>query len=127
MRTLCSITVSWALLLSFLEAPFVHVHEQPGGDAHHATEQAHVHARLPSANTQGLAIEELDPADDERPVNWYQTAQCGSCVLFIAPQNERLAAPIGHQEFLLPAPAACGHSPPFRRSLQSRAPPVTPA
>jgi len=125
-RILCSISVSWALFLCLLEAPFVHVHEQASGDAHHATEQAHVHARLRSANAQGLAIEQLDPADDEHPVNWFQTVRCGSFALFVEPQNERLTRPANRREFLLPAPVACGHSPPFFRSIPPRAPPVTP-
>jgi len=124
-QTLCSMAVSWALFLCFLEAPFIHVHDQVSGDAHHATEQAHVHARLRSANTQGLAIEQLDPADDERPVNWFQTVQYGACTLFVAPRHERLAEPADRRQFLTPAPVACGHSPPFRRSIPPRAPPVT--
>jgi hypothetical protein len=113
--------------MCFAQAPFAHVHEQPSGADHHATEQAHVHTRLHAAQTDGPAIDQIDPADDERLVNWFQTTDRSSIVLCIVPQRTEMPEPVADPEFARTAPSVSSHDPPFDPNLPSRAPPVIPA
>jgi hypothetical protein len=114
-------------MVCFAEAPFAHVHEHPSGADHHATEQAHVHTRLRPAETDGAAIDQIDPADDERLVNWFQTTEQSRVVLCVAPQRAEMPAPVADPEFVRSAPSVSNHDPPLDPNLQSRAPPVIPA
>lgn len=127
MRFACTILVTWALLLSFIEAPFAHVHDFGFGDDHHATEQAHTHLRHLDAHGDGPAFDQIDPADDARAINWFQTVQHASFVLFLAPAASELSQPVPISEFVRATPAICGHDPPLLTNLPTRAPPAIPA
>ena len=127
MRRTCTILVTCALLLGFVEAPFAHIHEQAFGEDHHATEQVHAHARHLAANTPGPAFDQIDPADDERAVNWFQTVQQTGFILFITPQQTELIEPPAAREFVRAAPSTSSHDPPRTSHLPARAPPVIPA
>jgi hypothetical protein len=122
-----SILVTYALLLGFIEAPFAHVHEQAGGDDHHAAEQAHAHLSQAARRAAGPAFDQSDPADDERLVNWFQTVQQSSFLLYFAPEPSGVVEPRANGEFVRAAPSICGHDPPLTGTLSSRAPPIIPA
>src|SRR4051794_16688289 len=92
-RSLCTIAVVGSLLLGFVEAPFYHVHDHRAGEDHHATEAAHVHSLRPHVESTGPAIQEFDPADDERLVTWFQTIEQNAFVLYIAPQAAQFRPP----------------------------------
>jgi hypothetical protein len=78
--------VTCALLVGFVEAPFLHVHEAGGDEDHHAFEQVHVHTPVASSPVEGPAIRNLDPAEDERAVNWFQAVQHAELFLYLAPE-----------------------------------------
>ena len=127
MRPLFSILATAALLWSFAEAPFAHTHEQSLGQAHHSFEQAHAHSPKVLANTAGARFEDNDPADDERPSNWFQTVQHVGIVVYVAPQQVGIVSPLVRHERLRMAPASCSHDPPYITNLPPRAPPAVPA
>ena len=127
MRRTCSIFVTWALFLGFVEAPFAHVHEHASGDDHHATEQVHAHSlHIPNKGTLP-AFDDTDPAVDERLLSWFQTVQRSGFVLFFAPRQTGLIAPLNAGEFVRAAPSICSHDPPLTSQLPARSPPAIPA
>jgi hypothetical protein len=112
------------MLLGFMEAPFNHVHDQGDDEDHHATEAAHVHLRRPAVESHGPAIQQLDPADDERLVTWFQTIEQSAFTLYLAPQASKSWQPAPRREFARPVPIVCSHDPPLNPALPSRAPPT---
>src|SRR5207302_9925839 len=101
-----------------------HVHDQGTGEDHHAVEAAHVHLRQHPALPHGSAIQQLDPADDERLVTWFQTIEQSAFTLYLAPQASKSWQPAPRTEFVRPAPIVCSHDPPLNPALPSRAPPL---
>src|SRR4051812_10521223 len=126
-RFTCAIVVTWAMLLGFAEAPFAHVHERGLGDDHHSTEQSHAHVRGVLAHTTGPSFAAVDPADDERLVNWFQTVQQNAFVLYVAPRAAAVMEPAVAKKCIRAPPDICSHDPPVYGHLPARAPPVTPA
>lgn len=127
MRSLGTVAVTCALLVGFVEAPFLHVHETVGNEDHHAFEQVHVHAPVALAPVNGPAVQNLDPADDERTVNWFQAVSHAEIFLCLAPAEVLIPEPLGLSECLAPPPPVRSHDPPSRSQRPSRAPPVVPA
>lgn len=119
-------TVTCALLLGFLEAPFVHVHECGDDEDHHASEQVHVHASITASPVDGPAFQQLDPADGERAVNWFQAVQHAELFLYVTPEQVSLPEPAEQGEFLQPPPPVRSHDPPSHSQGPSRAPPSIP-
>jgi hypothetical protein len=126
-RCAFSIGVIAALLLGFVEAPFAHTHDRADGADHHAAEEAHAHAARVVAHTAGLAFDRIDPADDERSSNWFQTVQAATPFVYVVPQQTRVVPAIVASERVRPAPLTCSHDPPVISELPSRAPPTIPA
>ena len=116
-----------ALLVGFVEAPFLHVHEAGGNEDHHAFEQVHVHTPVSSSPVKGPAVQNLDPADDERTVNWFQAVPYAGLYLSLAPEAVPIAKPLEECGGVGPPPPVRNHDPPLHSSRPSRAPPITPA
>jgi hypothetical protein len=126
-RSLGTVAVTCALVLGFIEAPFLHVHEFGGDEDHHASEQVHVHTPAGLSPVDGPAVRNPDPADDERTVNWFQAVQHAELFVYLAPEQVRIPEPVEQSEFLSPPPPVRGHDPPSCSQRPSRAPPVIPA
>jgi hypothetical protein len=126
-RNASTIGVVAALLLGFVEAPFAHTHDGAIGEDHHAAEEAHAHVPRAVANTAGPAVDRTDPADDERPSNWFQTVQAAAPTVYVVPQQTGIVPPLVARERVRPAPLTCSHDPPVSSDLPSRAPPTIPA
>ena len=116
-----AITATVALLLSFAQAPFAHMHRRDP-DHRHATAMPHSHLRLLS--DQHLALHAPDDDDDVQPVDWVILAK-DSAQPFVAIVCEpvMIPAPVDSYE-LLPAPTPRAHDPPGLLALPPRAPPV---
>ena len=121
MIRLSAITATFALLLSFAQAPFAHMHRRDP-DHRHATVMPHSHLRLLS--DQRLALHGPEDDDDVQPVDWVLLAQ-SSTQPFVAEISEPVivSAPPARYE-LLRAPAPRAHDPPGLTRLPPRAPPV---
>jgi hypothetical protein len=126
-RRLGTVSVTCALLVGFVEAPFLHVHDVGGDEDHHAFEQVHVHTPVARSQVEGPSVQNLDPADDERTINWFQAVQHATLSLYLAPETVQTADTLQEWECLLPAPAVRNHDPPSYSSRPTRAPPITPA
>ena len=126
MRPLCSVTVLFALLEAFGEAPFTHVHEYAGGEDHHSSERSHVHPRALLPESEGPVLRDIDPADDELAVTWLQAVQYSGFSLYLTPAEPALPQPSREPESLVRAPLVRGHDPPVTLRLSSRAPPLLP-
>jgi hypothetical protein len=127
MRSFRAVAVIGAILIAFAQAPFLHVHEHDFGQDHHVTEQAHVHARLHSTDSDGATIQEVDPADDERTVDWLHAIASLFVVRCITSERIILPKPSADSGFIRPVPIAHGNSPPCCSQLPARAPPSIPA
>jgi hypothetical protein len=122
-----AVAVICAILIGFAQAPFLHVHEHDFGEEHHATEQAHVHERLSSIETDGPSIQEIDPADDERTVDWLQAVSTCVLSLYLTSERIEIPEPAANPGVIRPVPIARGNSPPCCAQLPGRSPPSDPA
>ncbi|MFN0169896.1 MAG: hypothetical protein ACKV22_26030 [Bryobacteraceae bacterium] len=121
MRPSSAITATFALLLSFAQAPFAHMHRRDP-DHRHATATPHSHLRLLS--DQHRALHGPDDDDDAQAVDWVLLAQHSGQPL-VAEKSEPMIVsvpPAGYE--LLRAPAPRAHDPPGIIQLPPRAPPV---
>ncbi len=126
-RCASTVGVIAALLLGFIEAPFAHTHEFRTGEDHHAAQEAHAHAPRVVADTPGPAFDSMDPADDERPSNWFQTVQTAAPFVYVVPHQTGIVPPLVARERVRPVPLTSSHDPPVASDLPSRAPPTIPA
>ncbi len=120
MRSLSAITVTLALLLSFVESPFAHTHRRDP-DHHHSVGLSHSH--LGSLSHRTLALH--SPGDDDvQPIDWVVMAKDFSQP-FVAITSEPNVIPSQELQYeLVRAPVARAHDPPGLPSLPPRAPPA---
>lgn len=116
-----------AILIGFAQAPFLHIHEHDFGEEHHATQQAHIHERLSSIETDGPTIQEIDPADDERAVDWLHAVSFSGGFLYLTSDRISTPEPAADPGVIQPVPIARGNSPPCCAQLPGRSPPSDPA
>jgi hypothetical protein len=102
LRSLGTVWVTCALLVGFVEAPFLHVHEAGRDEDHPAFEQVHVHTPLASSPVDGPIVQQLDPAEYDRTVNWFQTVQNADLFVYLAPEAVQIADPPAECECLGP-------------------------
>ncbi|MCP5119427.1 MAG: hypothetical protein GY953_52160 [bacterium] len=121
MRIAVAIQLSVALVLSFVEAPFFHVHEQRS----HEHDGLVAHTHLSTGRLSERAGIDADEGDsDARELDWFQLEETAPRALPIV-----LAASSATEVPRLPAERAEGqrpriHDPPSRSSLHPRAPPA---
>ena len=121
MKHLWAITAALALLFSFAQAPFAHMHRRDP-DHRHATATPHSHLRLLS--DQHLALHGPDDDDDVQPVDWVILAKdTAQPLVAIVSEPVMIPAPVNRYE-LLRAPSPRAHDPPGFLTLPPRAPPV---
>lgn len=121
-RGIC-ILANLALLVAFLEAPFLHVHQ------HEATQQhpgAFLHFHLKSVHAVGNSSEfrGLDPNDDALSENWVSAHPIvPDFSPVILAEHFWLAEP-ERRGCAVDAPLSTGPDPPLISAKSSRAPPV---
>lgn len=120
MKRLSAITATMALLVSFAQAPFAHLHRRDR-DHRHATAMPHSHLRLWSG--QHMALNGPDD-DDVHAVDWVVLAQHSAQPL-VAEIGEPVMNPApAVRDKLSPVPAPRAHDPPGLIILSPRAPPA---
>lgn len=121
-RGIC-ILANLALLVAFLEAPFLHVHQHEATQRHPG---AFLHFHLRTVHVFGSSpdFRGLDPNDDALSENW---VSAHPIVLdfspFILAERSSLAQP-EHEGCTFDAPLSTGPDPPLIAAKSPRAPPV---
>jgi hypothetical protein len=123
-RTSSSILLSLALLVAFLEAPFLHTHQHEATQRHAG---AFLHFHLKSAHPVGKNPEfrDLDPNEDAQYQAWFSatTTDSGTMVpvVFAAPFSVPIPESSG---WSIETPQRIGHDPPLLIPRSPRAPPI---
>jgi len=121
LKRLLVITVTLALLMSFAQAPFAHIHHRDPVHRH-ATAMPHAHLRLLS--DRHLAVRGPDDDDDVQPVDWVVITG-DSAEPLVAIVSEPVVIPVAVDLYeLVRAPSPRAHDPPGLLALPPRAPPV---
>ena len=113
-----------ALALSFVQAPFNHVHEHEI-NRQHAGAFLHTHVSHTRANGPGTSsIDDLDPDNDARPQNWF-AATCNIDQFSLVVSAQRVdVEPVLISEPCYDRLVLSGHDPPVISRSNPRAPPV---
>jgi hypothetical protein len=120
LRPSSAITVTLALLLSFIQAPFAHTHRRDP-DHLHAVGLSHSHFGLLSGRNLALHVPD---DDDVAPIDWVVLTKEFSQP-FVAITNEPSFVPsLGPQQQVVRTPTARAHDPPLLHAVPSRAPPA---
>ena len=120
MRSSSAITVTLALLLSFVQSPFAHTHRR---DLDHRHSVALSHSHLGLLSGRSLALHAPDD-DDVQPIDWVVLAKDFSQP-FVAITSEPSVVPSQElQNEIVRTPAARAHDPPGLPALPPRAPPA---
>ncbi len=115
-------TVALALLLSFVKAPFAHVHRHDL-EHRHATGLSHTHLSLLSGHRPGVSAAD-DDEDDAQSLEWVVAAN-DFAPPFAAVVSEAISLPAPEQsKGLVRRPAPRAHDPPASTTYSSRAPPA---
>ena len=123
MRSPTAILVNLALLLAFVEAPFLHIHQ------HEATQRhpgpiLHLHLKSVHSLGSGPEIQGLDPDDDAQFQNWFSAAGTDSALtVVVLTERFRISGP-EHSGWAVEAPLQVGHDPPISYARNPRAPPA---
>ena len=124
MRTSSSILVSLALLVAFVQAPFLHTHQHESTQRHAG---AFLHFHLKSSHSVGRSPElrGLDPNEDAQYQAWFSATatDSGSMTTVIHAEPFTLPAP-EHRGWSTETPLRTGHDPPLLSPRSPRAPPV---
>jgi hypothetical protein len=123
-RPFTSITVILALCLTFVQAPFLHVHQHEVTQKHPG---AFLHLHLESKHPAGGGPEfrNLDPDDDAQFYNWFSTITSSDAGLtsVILAESVRVHAP-ELSGWAAEAPLPNGCDPPLLCISNPRAPPA---
>jgi hypothetical protein len=122
MKLLCW-TLNFALVLAFLQAPFLHVHQHES-TAKHPGAFLHTHHVHLKAGHSGLEIRDFDPDDDALDQSWFSATITDSGFIAII-FSERLSVEPPQPRFSSAiAIDPIAHSPPTLTAVPPRAPPV---
>jgi len=123
-RTSTSVLLSLALLVAFVEAPFLHTHQHEATQRHAG---AFLHFHVRSAHPIGRSPEfrGLDPNEDAQYQAWFSATatDSGSMIPVIHAEPFSLPAP-EPSEWSIETPRRTGHDPPLISPRSPRAPPV---
>ncbi len=110
-----------SLLLAFAQAPIEHVHD---GDDHQRENRGPIHAHWDVHHSDQSDFEEVDRDSAARLLDWF-SGDGAAPVKFVPnlPESVVLPLPVVASTFLLEF-TPNNHDPPWRLSLQSRAPPA---
>lgn len=124
MRISTSVLLSLALLVAFVEAPFLHTHQHEATQRHAG---AFLHFHLKSANPIGRSPEfrGLDPNEDAQYQAWFSATTTDSGTMAPVVYAEPFSVPIPESNgWSNETPLRTGHDPPLLSPRIPRAPPV---
>jgi hypothetical protein len=123
-RISTSVLLSLALLVAFVQAPFLHTHQHESTQRHAG---AFLHFHVRSAHPLGKSPEfrGLDPNEDAQYQGWFSATatDSGSMIPVIHAQPSTLPAP-ELSGWSTETPIRSGHDPPLLNPRSPRAPPV---
>ena len=124
LRSSTAVFATLALVLTFIEAPFLHTHQHESTQRHPGA-FLHFHYHLKSVQPGGgHEFRDLDPNDDAQQQNWFSATQTDEGLTpVVLTKSVSVEAPEG-DEHTLDAPLQQGHDPPLLCSKSPRAPPV---
>ena len=131
MRRLSLLSVSLALFLAFLMAPYQHVHlaasHSENADHHHDDTVVHTHfysASVPTSRNSGASLNDSD-GDHARSLDTFTTTPQAGFPAFMQPES-RLLLFAAEDVFVgvVEVPEPRGHDPPSLEFSAPRAPPV---
>jgi hypothetical protein len=123
-RISTSVVLNLALLVAFVEAPFLHTHQHEATQRHAG---AFLHFHLKSAIPIGRSPEfrGLDPNDDAQYQAWFPAPPTDSGTMVPVIYSEPFAVPIPESSgWSIETPQRTGHDPPLLSRRIPRAPPV---
>lgn len=124
MRSSCSILLSLALLVAFVESPFLHTHQHEATQRH-AGAFLHLHLKSAKAVSRSPEFRGLDPDEDAQYQPWFSTTPTDSGSMTPVMHGERASLPAPERsECLVEAPLQIGHDPPLFCPRSPRAPPA---
>ena len=124
MRSYGSILLSLALLVAFVQAPFLHTHQHESTQKH-AGAFLHVHLKLATPVSKSPELRGLDPDEDALYEGWFSAppTDLGSMTPVIVAEPFSLPLP-ERGGWTVVTPLQFGHDPPPLCSNSPRAPPV---
>ncbi len=119
-----AILVNLSLVLTFLQAPFLHVHDHESSrHDHHGLFHAHFpHSHLHSSEKAGFCA--IDSDDDAHYVNWVSSPAQDHSLPALALPYEFSFVPEQHSELCTHLVGQSGRAPPRSRLSIPRAPPA---
>jgi len=123
-RSSSSILLSLAVLIAFLEAPFLHTHQHEATQRHPGP-AFHLHLKLTHAASKTHEFRGLDPDDDAQLQSWFSVTPTDSRYITPALLAEPFSIPVLERgRWAVEAPFETGHDPPFLAPRNPRAPPA---
>ena len=124
MRFSGSIVLNVALLVAFVQAPFLHTHQHESTQKH-AGGFLHVHFRCATPVSKSPELRGLDPDEDALYEGWFSAppADSGSVTPVIHAESFSLPVP-EHAGWAEESPLRIGHDPPLICPKSPRGPPV---
>jgi len=121
-RPICTL-VNLALLVAFVEAPYLHVHQHEATQRHPG---AFLHFHLKAAHALGKSAEfrALDPDDDALTENWVPAHPIVPNLSPFILSERCFIVELEQSGCVVAAPLDTGHDPPLISTRGPRAPPV---
>ena len=115
------LSLAAGIILSFLQAPFLHIHDGDGGQRH-AHGFAHAHWLTGDGSDASVASE--DDIGEARKLTWMPGDGNPPIRIAAAPPDELTLPEPFAEAALVTDFIPCSHDPPWRPGLRSRAPPA---
>jgi hypothetical protein len=122
-RPLISILANLALLVAFLEAPFLHIHQHEATQRHPGA-FLHFHLKTLHFAGSGPEFQSLDPDDDVLLQTWVSASPINSGLIPIILAEPFLLTVPEQSGWTVDAPPHTGHDPPLILLQNPRAPPL---
>ena len=122
-RRQVAILTCLVLALTFLQAPFMHVHENQENE-HHASTPFHTHFAHLETPSNTPVVRGLDPDDDAQDQPWFSAVIDHFELQLAAPINVAILGPAMVSEPFGDRVIESGHDPPLLSRSAPRAPPV---
>jgi hypothetical protein len=123
-RSYGSILLSLALLVAFVQAPFLHTHQHESTQKH-AGAFLHVHLGLATPHSKNPEIRDLDPDEDALYEGWFSAPPVAAGLIAPVLRTEPLVLPLPERSgWTLEVPLQVGHDPPLICPKSPRGPPA---
>jgi len=116
--------LSLAVLIAFVEAPFLHTHQHEATQRHPGP-VFHLHLKLAHAASNTREFRGVNPDDDAQIQSWFSVTPADSRYIAPALAAELFSIPIlERSKWVVEAPLQIGHDPPLLSPRNPRGPPA---